>query len=82
MAEELLIRNLRDSLLKGSKAIPLVIARPSIIAASFKEPVPGWTDTLGLLSGFYAIAGHGIMRDLPLNSKLLGDQIPVDFVCN
>ena len=34
------------------------------------------------MSGLYAIAGHGILRDLPLNPQLIGDQIPVDFVSN
>jgi fatty acyl-CoA reductase len=53
-----------------------------MIAASFEEPVPGWTDSLGVLGGFYAITGHGILRDLPMNPKLINDQIPVDFVCN
>ena len=78
MAEELLVSHQRNQ----KKPVPLVIVRPSIIAASFEEPVPGWTDSLGLLGGFYAIAGHGILRDLPLNPKLIADQIPVDFVSN
>ena len=60
----------------------MIIIRPSIISASLNEPFPGWTDSLGLIGGFYAIAGHGIMRDLPINPKLIGDQIPVDIVCN
>ena len=51
----------------------MIIIRPSIIAASLAEPFPGWTDSLGLMGGFYAIAGHGILRDLPLNPKLIGD---------
>ena len=50
--------------------------------ASFQEPVPGWTDSLNLLGGFFTLAGHGFMRDLPLNPKFLGDLIPVDFVSN
>ena len=62
--------------------IPLVILRPSIMSASLAEPVPGWTDSLGFLGRFYTIAGHGILRDLPLNPKLIGDQIPADYVCN
>jgi fatty acyl-CoA reductase len=59
-----------------------VIIRPSILAASFEEPMPGWTDTVNLLSGIYAIAGLGVLKDLPLNPMLIGDQIPVDFVSN
>ena len=62
--------------------VPLVIIRPSIIAAAFKEPMPGWTDSLGLMGGLYTISGHGILRDLPLNPKFIGDQVPVDFVSN
>lgn len=52
------------------------------MAASLAEPVPGWTDNLGFLGGFHAMGGYGILRDLPLNPKLIGDQIPVDIVCN
>ena len=81
MAEELLVLR-QQALIQAGKALPLVILRPSIIAAAHSEPFPGWTDSLGLLGGFYAIAGHGILRDLPLNPKLIGDQIPVDFVSN
>jgi hypothetical protein len=53
--------------------LPLVIIRPSILAASYAEPFPGWTDSLSFLGGFYAIAGLGILRDLPMNPKLIAD---------
>jgi len=43
------------------KVVPLVIIRPSLIAASFEEPFPGWTDSLGLLGGLYAMGGHGVL---------------------
>lgn len=78
MAEELLVEQLKSQ----AKKIPFVILRPSMIVASFEEPVPGWTDSLGIVGGFYAITGHGVLRDLPMNPKLLMDQIPVDIVCN
>jgi alcohol-forming fatty acyl-CoA reductase len=73
MAEELLCKNSK---------VPLTIIRPSIVAAAFKEPFPGWTDSLGLLGRFYAVAGLGVMRDFPVNPKLISDQIPVDYVSN
>jgi alcohol-forming fatty acyl-CoA reductase len=69
LAEELLIHAHNQQ----TKKIPMIIIRPSIISASLAEPFPGWTDSLGLIGGFYAIAGHGILRDLPLNPKLIGD---------
>ena len=73
MAEELLSKNAK---------VPLTIIRPSIVAAAYQEPFPGWTDSLGLLGRFYAVAGLGVMRDFPVNPKLISDQIPVDFVSN
>jgi hypothetical protein len=29
--------------------------RPSIISAALEEPVPGWTDSIGLIGGLYLI---------------------------
>lgn len=82
MAEELLVKKQLHVSQETKNNFPLVIVRPTIIAASHSEPFPGWTDSLGLLSGLYAIAGHGILKDLPINPQLIGDQIPVDFVCS
>jgi len=74
MAEELLLHQHKVQQQSATgKPVPMIIIRPSIISASFAEPVPGWTDSIGLIGGFYAIAGHGILRDLPLNPKLIGD---------
>lgn len=81
MAEELILAKVEGMKANG-KSLPLVIVRPSIFTASFEEPVPGWTDSTNLLSGIYAIAGLGVLKDLPLNPAFIGDQIPVDFVCN
>ena len=73
MAEELMVKMAK---------VPLVIIRPSIIAASYEEPFPGWTDSFGLLGSLYTLAGLGVLRDLPIDPKLICDQIPVDFVAN
>ena len=43
MVEELFISANKD------KNLPLVILRPSVIATSAIEPLPGWTDTTGLI---------------------------------
>mgnify|MGYP002632551257 CR=1 FL=1 len=74
MAEELLIR------LNTSK-IPLVILRPSIIGTAAFEPLPGWTDSTGLLQGAALIVGLGILRDIPGDSSHMADIVPVDCVC-
>ena len=66
MAEHIITEN-------NHKQIPLLIMRPSIIAASFDEPVPGWTDSVGLVGGIYLIAGLGILRELPCDENKIGD---------
>jgi len=85
MAEELLIKKQEGQISQNGgfeKVVPLVIIRPSIIAAAFEEPFPGWTDKLGQLGSCYLSFGLGIIRDLPINPKLICDQIPVDFLSN
>lgn len=76
MAEELLIEKNR------TYKLPMLILRPSILAASFEEPVPGWTDSITNLSGIVLTVGIGILKDLVLNPNLIADIIPVDYVVN
>lgn len=50
-----------------------MILRPSIISASLSEPVPGWTDSIGLIGGIYMAAGLGVLRELPCEENSIGD---------
>ena len=58
----------------------MVVVRASILAASDSEPMPGWTDTQGLLSGMTLAVGLGVMRDTLGNPESFLDVIPVDYV--
>lgn len=64
----------------GKSPIPMLIIRPSIIAAAISEPMPGWTDTEGLLSGLTLAMGMGVMKHMPGNPDYFLDVIPVDIV--
>ena len=57
-----------------------MIIRPSVVAAAASEPMPGWTDTQGLLSGVTLAVGLGVMKDLQGNPEQFFDVIPVDYV--
>jgi thioester reductase-like protein len=57
MAEHMLILN-------NSKNIPLVLLRPSAIGTAANEPMPGWTDSLGLVLGASLVVGLGVLRDM------------------
>ena len=42
--------------------LPVGIMRPSIVAASWREPFPGWVDNLNGPSGVIAGIGKGVLR--------------------
>ena len=77
MAEELLYRTNKSG---TAPPIPMVFIRPSIVSAAESEPMPGWTDTQGLLSGMTLAVGLGVMKDMPGNPDSSFDAIPVDYV--
>ena len=76
MSEELLTSKNKEY------KIPLLILRPSILAAALEEPVPGWTDSITNLGGIVLTVGIGILKDFVVNPNLIADIVPVDFVVN
>ncbi|CAH2101870.1 unnamed protein product [Euphydryas editha] len=61
---------------------PIVIARPSIVTAAYKEPLPGWVDNLNGPTGLLVGAGKGVIRTMHCNDNYLADVIPVDMAVN
>jgi len=68
--------------LTEGKGLPIVIIRPSIVSASWKEPFEGWVDNYNGPSGIVALAGSGIMRTLYCKRTCVADMIPVDVCIN
>ncbi|KAF3859292.1 hypothetical protein F7725_021691 [Dissostichus mawsoni] len=60
----------------------IAIIRPSIVGASWQEPVPGWIDNFNGPSGVFIAAGKGILRTMRANNDAVADLIPVDMVIN
>lgn len=75
MAERTLKKNRRPDL-------PVVLLRPSIIGASYKEPVPGWTDTFSAAGGLSLAGGMGIVNYVRGHGDYIADLVPVDHVAN
>ena len=44
--------------------MPLVILRPSIIGAAWKEPIGGWIDTVSAAGVIYMATGVGLLKML------------------
>jgi len=62
--------------------IPLIIMRPTIIGATYLEPIEGWTDQPIAAAALYLAAGTGFLKFFPCNMDAVGDQIPVDIISN
>lgn len=74
MSEHLLVKNIGD--------IPLLIYRPTIIGASWKEPVPGWIDQIAGMGAIFLAAGLGVLTMLPGDPRNVADVVPVDLAVN
>lgn len=74
MAEYLLIEESGD--------LPVAIVRPSIVGASWEEPVPGWVDNLNGPTGLLAAVGKGLLFCMHGNKYCTADVIPVDIATN
>lgn len=62
--------------------LPIVIVRPSIVTASWREPILGWVDNLNGPTGLLAGAGKGVLRTLLCHKDLIADLVPVDICIN
>ncbi|CAD5221743.1 unnamed protein product [Bursaphelenchus xylophilus] len=62
--------------------MPVIIVRPSIICACWKEPLPGWTDNVNGPTGIFAGVGKGLLTNMCGSSTAKADIIPVDIVSN
>ncbi|XP_001359882.2 putative fatty acyl-CoA reductase CG5065 [Drosophila pseudoobscura] len=62
--------------------IPIVIVRPSIVTAAYREPYPGWIDNVQAISGIMMEIGKGGISSILGDKDMICDIIPVDFVVN
>ncbi|XP_076450257.1 fatty acyl-CoA reductase 1-like [Babylonia areolata] len=69
-------------LLEEAKGLPVAIIRPSIVGASWEEPLPGWVDNLNGPTGLLVAIGKGLLRCMHGNFHGTADLIPVDTVTN
>eukprot|EP01116_Phalansterium_solitarium_P017321 TRINITY_DN4234_c0_g2_i1.p1 TRINITY_DN4234_c0_g2~~TRINITY_DN4234_c0_g2_i1.p1 ORF type:complete len:1163 (+),score=526.57 TRINITY_DN4234_c0_g2_i1:153-3641(+) len=62
--------------------LPSCIVRPSIIGCSWREPVPGWIDSVSAVAAMIMFSGVGLVHHMHGNSEGIADIIPVDSVVN
>ncbi|KAJ9598008.1 hypothetical protein L9F63_026887, partial [Diploptera punctata] len=62
--------------------LPIAIARPSIVTPAWKEPLPGWVDSLNGPIGLLVGGGKGVIRSMHCKGEYHSEVIPVDFAIN
>ncbi|XP_069683847.1 putative fatty acyl-CoA reductase CG5065 isoform X2 [Periplaneta americana] len=62
--------------------IPVSVFRPSIVIPTYKDPIPGWVDTLNGPVGVLVAAGKGVLSSMMCNEKYQAEVIPVDIAIN
>ncbi|XP_053995401.1 putative fatty acyl-CoA reductase CG5065 [Hylaeus anthracinus] len=62
--------------------MPCCIARPSIVTASYREPLPGWVDNLNGPTGLLVGAAKGVIRSMHCNGNYHAEIVPVDYAIN
>jgi hypothetical protein len=75
LAEEIVRKNTIEN-------ITTKIVRPSIITATYFDPLPGYTDNVYGLNGVLIGAGVGVLRILRIDNKLKSNIVPADYVIN
>jgi len=74
---------LTENLLEAQATdLPLVIIRPSIVVAAWKEPVPGWVDNYNGPTGMIAWMASGTFRTMLVSREKVADLMPVDVAIN
>ncbi|XP_065078984.1 putative fatty acyl-CoA reductase CG5065 [Ochlerotatus camptorhynchus] len=61
---------------------PIAIARPTIVVAAWKEPLPGWVEGTNGPTGLMIGAGRGVIRTMHCNPDYESDIMPVDITMN
>ena len=69
-------------ILQQKENVPVLICRPSIIAAGLFEPEPGWLDNISAASAVFFASGLGLIRSIPGSVWNIADLVPVDLCAN
>ncbi|XP_077520154.1 uncharacterized protein LOC144129978 [Amblyomma americanum] len=78
-----LTKRLAESLLRDERgSIPVAIVRPSIVTASWREPLPGWTDKSAAGTEMILSLGLGLLPSMLAKKECIADFVPVDITAN
>lgn len=71
-----------DAIRKEAQDLPILVFRPTVVIATYREPVRGWIDNVYGPTGLIVGAGTGVLHTYFGDSNMTTDMIPVDMVVN
>ncbi|GMT06565.1 hypothetical protein PENTCL1PPCAC_28739, partial [Pristionchus entomophagus] len=71
-----------SQLMEDAQGLPVIIFRPSIVCAMWREQLPGWLDNVNGPAGLFIAVGKGVLTSMPGDLSAVADLIPVDVVAN
>ncbi|CAH1708590.1 unnamed protein product [Aphis gossypii] len=71
-----------DVIRREAQDLPILVFRPTVVIATYREPVRGWIDNVYGPTGLIVGAGTGVLHTYFGDSNMVTDMIPVDMVVN
>ncbi|XP_013107128.1 putative fatty acyl-CoA reductase CG5065 [Stomoxys calcitrans] len=71
-----------DLINRYEHTFPIVITRPSIVTAAWREPLPGWVESINGPTGLIIGGARGVIRTMYCNPDNSSTIIPVDTAIN
>uniref|UniRef100_A0A0A9YAJ6 Fatty acyl-CoA reductase n=1 Tax=Lygus hesperus TaxID=30085 RepID=A0A0A9YAJ6_LYGHE len=76
-------KQLAETLVDDVKGtLPVCIVRPSIVTPTYREPIPGWVDSLNGPIGILVAGGKGVLRSMMCGRDNQAQVIPCDIAIN
>lgn len=69
-----------NMVLKYGGDLPVCIVRPSIVIATYKEPISAWINNMYGPTGVVMGSGIGLLHTLHCKKENIADIIPADYV--
>lgn len=71
-----------DLVRQYGNGFPVVVVRPSIVIATYSDPIPGWMNNAAGINGTVYGIGLGFIRSMPVGAETLTDAVCADMVTN
>lgn len=61
-----------------ARGLPVCIIRPTVVMPTYRDPFPGWVDSLNGVVGIFVAGGKGVLRSMLVDAKARSEYIAAD----